>query len=160
MKLNTPRAERDLCSSCERDYCLLPSTRKCLWILFTSKCLILIIRVWVKYWPRSASVQPLWLHKSPRDSRCCYWSESSDVPVAWNWEWEWGRGEPLGKFDNALSIFMRANVQASFDLWNQHKTHTTMPLGTFEGPTSCRQGLIPAQCLMNSANFLPWREAM
>lgn len=124
MKLNIPRAEGRLVFLKWARLPPLPIYEKMPWIPFTPKCLISIISVWVKYGPRSATVQPLWLHKSLGDSwRYCL-SDSSDAPMTWNWERRReGRDTPLGKSDNPLNIFTWANVQASFNPSN-HIKHT------------------------------------
>ena len=137
---------------------LLPhplSVRKRLGFLFTPKCLISIISVRIKYGPRSATVQPLWLHKSLAGSQRYCLSDSSNAPVTWNWE----RGSmPLGKSDNPLNISSWTNVQASFNPSNRIKHTPQGPWVIFhiKGPARCRWGFIPAEHLMNSANFLLW----
>lgn len=109
---------------------LLPhprSVRKRLGFLFTPKCLISIISVRIKYGPRSATVQPLWLHKSLPDSQRYCLSDSSNAPMTWNWESE-GRGgrekeHATGEIWQSPNISTWTNVQASFNPSN-HIKHT------------------------------------
>lgn len=148
---------------------MLPPHPLWLWkrlgFLFTPKCLISIISVRIKYRPRSATVQPLWLHKSLSDSQCYCLSDSSNAPMTWNWERgkkeegeRKGReGMSLGKSDNPLNISTWTNVQASFNPSNHIKLHKAPGLFfTLKAPTRCCWGFMPAEHLMNSANFLLW----
>lgn len=65
---------------------------------------------------------------------------------------------PLGKFDNPLNISTWASVHASFNPSNHIKHTTQGPWAIFhiKGPSRCCWGFMPAEHLMNSANFLLW----
>lgn len=65
---------------------------------------------------------------------------------------------PLGKSDNPLNIYTWTNAQASFNPSNHIKHTPQGPWVIFhiKGPARCCWGFMPAEHLMNSANFLLW----
>lgn len=145
MELNTPWCNSKCCKAefgCEHDCYLILSVRKRLGFLFTPKCLISIISVRIKYGPRPATVQPLWLHKSLLDCQRYCLSDSCNAPMTWEGGEEREREHTTREIWQSPNISTWTNVQASFNPCNHIKHTAQGPWVIFhiKGPTRCCWG--------------------